>query len=83
MKRVICTYCNTHIYDYYGPEDKVSFKATYYVPTRPVYVQPQKGGDVRCPECGIEHIAFSNQLDTIHLLSGWPFEGTGMGQWKK
>ena len=35
MKRVICTYCNTHIYDYCGPEDQLSFKASHFVPTRP------------------------------------------------
>jgi len=83
MKRVICTYCNTHVYDYYGPEEKVSFKATYFVPTRPAYIQPQKGDDIKCPECGMKHIAFSNQLNSLHLLSGWPFEGTGMDDWKR
>jgi len=83
MKRVICTYCNAHVYDYYGPEEKVSFKATYFVPTRPEYIQPQKGDDVKCPECGIKPIAFSHQLNTLHLLSDWPYEGTGMDDWKR
>jgi DNA-directed RNA polymerase subunit RPC12/RpoP len=83
MKRVICTYCNTHIYTYVGPDHPVSFKAEYFIPTSPAYPKPKKDDRIKCPDCGIEFVAFSNQLSTIQLLSDWPFEGTGMEEWKK
>jgi hypothetical protein len=76
-------HCNTFVYDYYGPDEKVSFKATYFVPASPEYLQPQKGDDIKCPECGSKPVAFSNQLNSLHLLSDWPFEGTGMDDWKR
>jgi len=83
MKRVICTYCNSHIYNYTGPDDPVKFKAEYFIPTNPTFAKPQKGDRMKCPDCGIEFTAFSNQLSTVHMLSGWPAEGTGMKEWKK
>ncbi len=83
MKRVICTYCNTHIYTYTGPDDPIRFKAEYFIPASPAYLRPQKGDRIACPECGIEFVAFSNQLSTIQMLSDWPFQGTGMQEWKK
>ena len=83
MKRVICTYCNSQIYAYTGPDDPVKFKAEYFAPTSSAYPKPQKGDKLICPDCGIEFIAFSNQLSTIQLLSGWPFQGTGMEESKK
>jgi hypothetical protein len=83
MKRVLCTYCNTFIYDYVGPDDPVKFKAEFFAPTSAGHPKPQPGDRVKCPDCGTEFDAFSNQLNTIQLLSSWPFEGTGMQEWKK
>ena len=83
MKSVLCTYCNTHLYDYAGPEERVSFKAELFKPVSPGHPQPQRGDELRCPACGIRFVAFSNQLNTLLLLAEWPYEGTGMQDWKR
>lgn len=83
MKRVLCTHCNTHLYDYSGPADKVSFKAGLFASASEGFPQPQSGDELRCPECGIKFLAFSNQVDSVLLLADWPYEGTGMQEWKR
>ncbi|MBI4468442.1 MAG: hypothetical protein HY650_03865 [Acidobacteria bacterium] len=83
MKQVLCTYCNAHLYDYSGPEDKVSFKADHFTPASDGYPRPRRGDELKCPECGIRFVAFSNQIDGLLMLAEWPFEGTGMQDWKR
>ena len=83
MKRVLCTYCNTHLYNYSGPEERISFKAEWFSPTSDGYPRPQSGDELKCPECGIKFAAFSNQVNTLLLLAEWPYEGTGMQEWKR
>jgi|GEM_PF-736128 len=77
MKSVICSFCNTEIYNYTGPEDTVSMKAEYFKPTAPEFKQPKKGDPLICPVCGVKFVAISNQLGQLRFIIDPAYKGSG------
>ncbi len=77
MKPVFCTYCNTHVYNYTGPVDKIEFKAQNFAPTSTKFKSPESGQDTICPHCAVRFIGLSNQVDQIRMLIDWQYQGTG------
>ena len=73
---VICTYCNTAIYDYSGPPGKVAFKAEYFRPRRG-FAAPDERSRLVCPKCGERWVAVSVQIDSIRMVIDPATRGTG------
>ncbi|MBI4851927.1 MAG: hypothetical protein HY819_09040 [Acidobacteria bacterium] len=77
MKPVFCTYCNAHVYNYKGPEDKIEFKAQNFIPTSTKFRVPESGQESVCPNCQIKFVGLSNQVNQIRMLIDWSYQGTG------
>lgn len=77
MKPVICCYCNTEIYHYTGPVERIDFRATNFTPSNPKFKTPQAGQPLACPHCAIKFVGFSHQNNQIRMLIDWHYKGTG------
>ena len=77
MKPVVCTYCNTEIYIYTGPTDRLEMKAQNFVPVSPKFKAPEPGQDIVCPNCAIKFVGISNQVNQIRMLIDWHYKGSG------
>lgn len=77
MKLVICTYCNTQIYQYTGPTDRLELRAANFVPLTTKFKAPQSGQDITCPNCAIKFVGCSEQTGQLRMLVDWHYQGTG------
>ncbi len=73
---VVCTYCNTTIYEYSGPAGTVAFKAEYFRP-RGAFPAPDATTRLDCPKCGERWVAVSVQIDSIRMAIDPSTRGTG------
>jgi hypothetical protein len=76
MKSVICTFCNTEIYSYNGPEPNIQIKAEYFKPTSD-FPAPAKGSDLKCPRCFMKWVSWSSQLGQLRMLIDSAYSGSG------
>ena len=76
MKSVICTSCNTEIYNYNGPEPNLQIKAQYFQPVSD-FPAPAKGSDLRCPRCFSKWVSWSNQLGQLRMIVDSAYAGSG------
>lgn len=76
MKDVVCTFCNSTVYKYAGPEDEIKLAADSFKGTGK-YPEPKSGSELVCPECGAKWVAFSNQLFQLRMIISTAYHGTG------
>ncbi|QUV83905.1 hypothetical protein [Chloracidobacterium aggregatum] len=76
MKPVICTFCNSEIYTYVGPEP-VELKAAHFKPTRPGWAAPKPGDPMYCPVCGSRFVGVSVQNKQLRMVVSSEYAGSG------
>lgn len=76
MKDVVCTFCNSMVYKYTGPDDEVQLSAANFK-SAGKYPEPKSGSDLVCPECGAKWVSFSNQLFQLRMIISTAYHGSG------
>jgi hypothetical protein len=76
MKTVVCTFCNSEIYTYEGPEP-VQMKAAYFKPKQSAWPQPKSGDSLYCPVCGSKFIGVSVQNKQLRMIISSEYRGSG------
>lgn len=76
MKTVVCTFCNTELYSYEGPEP-VEFKAANFKPLRGEWPQPKSGDPLYCPVCASKFVGVSVQNRQIRMVISSEYRGSG------
>lgn len=76
MKDVVCTFCNSTVYKYVGPEDEIKLAAGNFKATGK-YPEPKTGMELVCPECGVTWVAYSSQLFQLRMIVSSAYHGTG------
>lgn len=77
MKTVICTYCNSEIYTYDGPEPKIELKAVHFKPTSSDYTPPKSGDPLFCPICKTKFVGVSVQNKQLRMVVSADYYGSG------
>ena len=77
MKTVVCTFCNSEIYQYTGPESKIEMKAKFFQPISSTVAQPQAGDSLFCPVCKSRFVSLSVQQNSLRMLVSSDYYGSG------
>lgn len=77
MKSVICTFCNSEIYRYKGPETKLELKAEHFEPIALTETPPKSGDAMSCPACKSKFIGASLQNKQVRMLVSSAYYGSG------
>lgn len=76
MKTVVCTFCNSEIYTYDGPEPNIEMKAVNFKPKSGVPA-PKSGEPLACPVCRTKFTGFSLQNKQLRMMVSSAYYGSG------